>query len=219
MNSAHDLGGQMGFGPVNPEKDEPYFHGAWEKRALALTLAMGATGQWNIDASRHVRESMHPAQYLTKSYYDIWITALEILMRQRGLVSQDELNQGRMSLPPKPVARVLKAADVAAALARGGPCARETNTKNRFMVGQRVQTKNIHPTGHTRLPRYARGKIGTIEMVHGTFVFPDTNARGEGEQPQWLYTVTFSGHELWGDEADPSLMVSIDAWDAYLEPA
>ena len=219
MNSAHDLGGQMGFGPVNPEKDEPYFHGSWEKRALALTLAMGATGQWNIDASRHVRESMHPAQYLTKSYYDIWITALEILMCQRGLVSQDELLQGRMMQPPKSVTRVLKAADVAAALAKGGPCARETNTKNRFVVGQSIRTKNIHPKGHTRLPRYARGKIGTIEMVHGTFVFPDTNARGDGEEPQWLYSVTFSGQELWGDEADPSLMVSIDAWDAYLEPA
>lgn len=219
MNGAQDLGGQMGFGPINPEKDEPYFHAEWEKRALALTLAMGATGQWNIDTSRHARETLHPAEYLAKSYYDVWITGLEKLMRARNLVTDDELRTGRMTEAPKPVARILKAGDVAAALARGGPCAREITAPPRFAAGQKVRTKNINPTGHTRLPRYARGKIGVIELVHGGFVFPDTNAHGEGENPQWLYTVTFTGPALWGDGADEMLAVSIDAWESYLEPA
>lgn len=219
MNGAQDLGGQMGFGPVRPEKDEPFFHAEWEKRALAVTLAMGATGQWNIDASRHARETLHPADYLSKSYFDIWLTALEKLMRERGLADQQELTTGTMLTPPRPVARVLKAGDVAAALARGGPCKREAQTQPRFMAGAKVRTRNINPTGHTRLPRYARGKSGVIELVHGAFVFPDTNAHGRGEQPQWLYTVAFTGPELWGDGADEALTVSIDAWESYLEPA
>lgn len=219
MNGAQDLGGQMGFGPVNPEKDEPYFHAEWEKRALAVTLAMGATGQWNIDTSRHARETLHPADYLAKSYYDIWLSGIEKMMVERGLVTDDELRSGKMAVPAKTVARVLKRDDVAAALARGGPCKREPQTVARFTAGQPVRTKNINPTGHTRLPRYARNKVGVIEMVHGVFVFPDTNAHDGGENPQWLYTVTFTGPELWGEGADKMLLTSIDAWESYLEPA
>ncbi|KAA2236520.1 nitrile hydratase subunit beta [Salinarimonas soli] len=219
MNGGQDLGGMMGFGPVRPEADEPLFHAPWERRAFGVTLAMGATGAWNIDVSRHARESLPPGEYLTSSYYAIWTKGVERLVVQTGLVSPDELRQGAALAPPAPVKRVLRAGDVAAVLARGGPCDREPAAPARFTVGDRVVTRNLNPSGHTRLPRYARGKTGTIERVHGVFVFPDTNAHGAGEAPQWLYTVRFDGREVWGEEADPALVVSVDAWESYLEPA
>ncbi len=140
-------------------------------------------------------------------------------MLRQGLVTEDELAAGHALGPPKPVARVLKAETVPAALAKGSPCERPAQTPARFAVGDRVMTKIMHPAGHTRLPRYARGKRGFVERVHGAHVFPDSSAAGQGENPQWLYTVRFSGPELWGEEADPNLVVSIDAWESYLEPA
>jgi nitrile hydratase len=219
MNGAQDLGGMMGFGPVNPEKDEPWFHAAWERRAMGVTIAVGATGAWNIDMSRHARESLPPAEYLSSSYYEIWTKGLERLVVKTGLVSEEELRLGQALAPPAPVRRVLKPEDVPAVLARGGPTEREASHPARFRVGDRVRTRNMHPTGHTRLPRYARDREGVIERVNGVHVFPDTNAHGQGENPQWLYTVRFSGRELWGEEADPTLLVSVDAWESYLEPA
>lgn len=219
MNGAQDLGGMMGFGRIDREADEPWFHADWERRALGLTLAMGATGQWTIDMSRAARESLHPADYLSSSYYEIWTKGLEKLVLRQGLVTEDELAAGHALGPPKPVARVLKAETVPAALAKGSPCERPAQTPARFAVGDRVLTRVMHPAGHTRLPRYARGKRGFVERVHGAHVFPDSSAAGQGENPQWLYTVRFSGPELWGEEADPNLVVSIDAWESYLEPA
>jgi nitrile hydratase len=219
MNGAQDLGGMMGFGPVDPEKDEPWFHAEWERRAMGVTIAMGATGSWTIDMSRHARESLPPAEYLSSSYYEIWTKGVERLVVKTGLVTQEELRLGRALAPPAPIKRVLKPEDVPAVLARGGPADREATEPARFEVGDRVRTRNMHPRGHTRLPRYARGREGVIERVHGTHVFPDTNAHGEGENPQWLYTVRFSGRELWGEEADPTIVVSVDAWESYLEPA
>ncbi|HYF57230.1 MAG TPA: nitrile hydratase subunit beta [Salinarimonas sp.] len=219
MNGGQDLGGMQGFGPVRPEADEPPFHAPWERRAFGLTLAMGATGAWNLDTSRHARESIPPGEYLTSTYYEIWTKGVERLVVQTGLVAPEELRAGAALTPPAPVKRVLKAADVPAALARGGPCARAPAHPARFSAGDRVLTRIMNPRGHTRLPRYARGKTGTIELVHGVFVFPDANAHGAGEDPQWLYTVRFSGRDLWGEEADPTLVVSVDAWESYLEPA
>jgi nitrile hydratase beta subunit len=218
MNGAQDLGGMMGFGPVAIEADEPWFHAAWERRAFGITLAIGATGAWNLDMSRHARESMHPAAYLTSSYYEIWTKGVEKLVVQTGLVSEEELQVRHALTPPAPVRRVLTVDAVATALARGGPTERPAEQPARFAVGDRVVTRNMNPAGHTRLPRYARAKRGVIERVHGVFVFPDTNAHDWGESPQWLYTVRFSGPELWGAEADPTLVVSIDAWESYLEP-
>lgn len=220
MNGAADMGGMMGFGPVRPEgESEPYFHAEWERRAFALTLAMGATGQWNIDMSRAARESLPPQQYLSKSYYEIWLAGLEKLMAERDLLGPGEIETGHALHPPKALARILKAENVAAVLAKGGPTERETNTTARFRIGDRVRTKNMHPATHTRLPRYVRGRVGVVELVHGAHVFPDSSALGQGEQPQWLYTVCFAGTELWGEAADPTLSVSVDAWESYLEPA
>jgi nitrile hydratase len=219
MNGAQDLGGMMGFGPVVPEPEDVRFHAEWEKRALALTLAAGGLGRWNIDISRHARETLHPADYLSSSYYEIWTKGLEKLLQGAGLVSAAELKAGRAIDPPVPGQKVLRADQVAPALARGTNYVRPEAAPARFAVGELVLTRNEHPTGHTRLPRYARGKAGEIERVHGVFVLPDSNAHGRGESPQWLYTVRFDGRELWGEAADPTLTVSIDAWEGYLEPA
>ena len=219
MNGPHDLGGQMGFGPVAPEVAEPVFHADWERRALGLTLASGALGAWTIDESRHARECLHPAIYYSASYYEIWIRALEVLLERHGFVSTDEIEAGRPLWPGVRPKQVLRSGDVARVLARGGPCNREVAQAPKFKTGDRIRTINEHPTGHTRLPRYARGKLGLVEAVREGFVFPDTNAHGKGETPQHVYTVSFDGRELWGQGADPALTVSIDAWESYLEPA
>src|SRR5215211_5002885 len=204
----------MGFGRIDPEPNEPWFHATWERRAFGVTLAAGFTGAWNLDMTRHARESLPPAEYLTSSYYEIWAKGLEKLLVQTALVSPQELAAGRALLEPGPVKHVLKADEVGAVLARGGRSERSAAHAARFATADRVLTRNMHPKGHTRLPRYARGKEGVIERVHGVHVFPDTNAHGEGENPQWLYTVRFSGRELWGEEADPTLVVSVDAWES-----
>ncbi len=212
-----DLGGANGHGRVTPEPVGQLFHEPWEREALAITLAMGATGTWNIDMSRSARETL--ASYPSLTYYELWIAGLERLLVEHGLVSLDELSAGRMLHPAMAVARVLKASDVVAALAKGSPTQRPTTTPARFSVGQSVRTRADEADRHTRLPRYARGRLGHIEGIRGVHVFADTNAHGLGEQPQWLYTVSFSGRELWGTESSADLTVSIDAWESYLEPA
>jgi nitrile hydratase subunit beta len=224
MNGVHDMGGLQGFGPVQPEVDEPLFHAEWERRALGLTLAMGATGQWNIDLSRAARESLPPAVYLSSSYYEIWIRGLEKLMLQRGLVSIDELCDAQLRHAPVAVRQVLRPDQVDAALARGTPTTRPATAPARFAVGDRVRARNNHPQGHTRLPRYVRGQLGVIERVHGSHVFADRHAATApgvpfDDRPEWLYTVTFDGKALWGDSAEAGTQVSVDAWEPYLEAA
>jgi len=212
-----DLGGQTGHGTVMPEPEGEVFHAAWEPRALAVTLAMGATGAWNIDISRAARETL--PDYERLSYYQIWIAALEKLLAERGLALPDELAAGHRLHPPAAVARVLQASDVAAALAKGSPTERTGATAARFKAGDRVRTRSELVAHHTRLPGYARGRAGTVERAHGPHVFADAHAQRLGEQPQWLYSVAFDGAELWGADATPGLQVSIDAWEPYLEPA
>lgn len=217
MNGAQDLGGQHGMGPVAPETDEPYFHAEWEKRVLGLTLSCGAFGAWTIDESRHARESLSPATYLSASYYEIWIRGLETLLKRHGFVSSAELAAGQMLEKGREPKRILTADMVPGVLAKGGPCDRPVPNAALFAAGERVRTKNFNPETHTRLPRYARAKHGIVETVQGSFVFPDDNAHGKGENPQWVYTVVFDGEEIWGEGADPALTVSIDAWESYLE--
>jgi nitrile hydratase len=223
MNGVHDMGGAQGFGPVRPETDEPMFHAAWERRALALTLAMGATGQWNIDMSRSRRESMPPADYLGRSYYEIWLAGLQALMLERGMATASELASGELEQPGVPLSQVLQPAQVAPALARGSPTQRTPGSEARFKPGDRVRALNMHPQGHTRLPRYVRGHAGVVTLVHGAHVFADRHAGGLlppfDQRPEWLYTVVFEGRTLWGAQADPGLEVSVDAWEPYLEAA
>jgi nitrile hydratase beta subunit len=218
VNGVHDMGGLMPFGPVIEEPDEPIFHADWEKRALGINVAMSATGSWTGDAGRHARESIPPLQYLSSSYYEIWLAGVEKLVRQHGLATADELAAGRALEPSKPVKRVLRPDEVPSLLDTGDPSSRETTTPARFAVGDTVVTRNINPVGHTRLPRYARAKRGVVERIHGVHVLPDSNAHGRGESPQWLYTVRFTATELWGEDADAGVTSSIDAWECYLEP-
>jgi nitrile hydratase subunit beta len=217
-HSHADLGGQDVREAVRPEPEGDLFHAPWEPRVLALTLAMGATGLWNIDSSRAARETL--PRYRDLSYYQIWLEGLEKLLVQSGAAQTDELDQGRQLHDAVPVAGVLHADQVAATLARGAPTARPSSSPARFALGQWVRARHETPPHHTRLPGYTRGKRGVIERILGTHVFADTHAAGQGEQPQWLYTVVFDEQELWGARTPrQSCIVSVDAWEPYLEPA
>jgi nitrile hydratase len=218
MNSAHDLGGMMGFGPVEVDQDAPNFHAEWEARIFALTLAMGATGSWNIDTSRHARESLPPVQYLASSYYEIWFAGLQKLLLGADLVNQKELEHGMVELPAKPVKKVLKSTEVLDVMMAGSPYERPMQEHARFKVGDKIFTRNNHPKHHTRIPRYARGRPGIIEHVHGVHVFPDSNAHGNGENPQWLYKVRFSARDIWGNKHPSHDQIFVDLWESYLDP-
>jgi len=216
MNCVHDMGGMQGFGPIAAEANEPVFHERWEARALALTLAVGAWGRWTLDASRFARERIPAAEYLRMSYYEKWVTGLTTLLLEAGMVTRDEIAKGR-STPGAPKSTPpLKADRVAAALANGGPTERAVADEPRFSPSMTVRARNMHPLGHTRLPRYVRGRLGTIARRHGAHVFPDANAHGLGERPQHLYQVRFEAQELWGGSNNSA--VYIDLWESYLEP-
>jgi nitrile hydratase len=216
MNSVHDMGGMHGFGKVEPEPNEPPFHEPWEGRVLAMQRAMRVTRAWNIDQSRHAQERLPPRVYLGASYYQRWALGMERNAVETGFVDADELAAGRALRPGKPVTRMTKD-DLAGAFTRGS-FGRPVTRKSRFKPGDRVRAKNINPLSHTRLPRYARGHVGLVEAIRGFHVYPDAAATGRGEDPQWLYTVVFDARELWGPEADPTLKVSIEAFEPYLEP-
>lgn len=219
-HSQADLGGQPGHGAVQPEPEHLRFHARWEQRALAVTLAMGATGAWNIDQSRSARETL--PDYPRLSYYQVWLAALERLLAERGLLSADELAAGRPLQPAPTLPRRLAAAEVAATLARGAPTSRPAEAARpapRFAVGDWVRTRAEVPAHHQRIPGYARGRVGRISHLHGLHVFAESNAQGLGEQPEPLYTVVFEARNLWGDAAAAGHQVSIDAWDSTLTPA
>ncbi len=218
MDGIHDMGGMHGFGKVEAEPNEPVFHAAWEGHCLAINRAMSYAGAFNIDQSRAAIEELPPEVYLSSSYYKKWALRLENLLVKLGLADAEEIKAGHASHPGKALKRKLNAADVPNSLTRGS-FARPAPAPARFAPGDRVRTKNSHPATHTRLPRYARGRVGVIEALRGCHVFPDSAVLGKGENPQWLYTVLFEGRELWGDGAEPSLKVSIEAFEPYLEPA
>jgi nitrile hydratase len=219
MNGVHDMGGMDGFGKVEPEPNEPVFHAPWEGRVMAMNRAMGATGVWNIDMGRFSREMLPPQVYLTSSYYQKWFLGLRQMLLDRGLIDADEVAAGHALRPGKPLKRgSFTVADVARVMTRGS-FRRPAPAAARFKPGDRVRAKNIHPKTHTRLPRYVRGHVGVVERDHGCHVFPDSVVAGQGENPQWLYTVRFESRELWGPDADPTVKISIDAFEPYLEPA
>jgi nitrile hydratase beta subunit len=219
MNGVHDMGGVHGMGPIQVEKDEPVFHEPWEGRLFALRRAMGAWRKWNIDVTRHEIELVAPAEYLRLSYYARQFVAFLPMLVKSGLVRQSEIES---RIPAEGQSKATPALTVEKALtlvAKGVPTSRDMPVAPRFQLGQRVRARNVHPVGHTRLPRYARGKTGTVNRDHGVFVFPDTNAHLLGEKPQHVYSVRFAARELWGDQAAPQDSVYLDLWDDYLEPA
>ena len=224
MNGAHDLGGMHGFPELGYERDEPVFHHEWERRCFALNFAADSLGRWNSDMWRHAAERMDPHEYLTTSYYEHWLHAMETLLVEHGVLSRGELD-ARLAGDFTPVApapggpAALAAAEVEAALLHGEPAARDVMRPARFRPGERVRTVNMHPEGHTRLPRYARAKRGTVRDERGVHLFPDRRAAGENDAAERLYGVEFSARELWGDDAPPRDTVRLDLWDSYLEPA
>ncbi|EJL06871.1 nitrile hydratase subunit beta [Pseudomonas chlororaphis] len=215
MNGVHDLGGMHGFGPVLTEENEPVFHHDWERRIFPLFASLFVGGHFNVDEFRHSIERMEPAEYLQSSYYEHWLHAFETLLLEKGVISAGELQGTVKPTSPAQPPTVLTP-DIVEAVILGGASSRAKEpVGGRFRVGDRVRTKNLNPTTHTRLPRYARGKVGTIEIAHGAFATPDTMAHGLGEQPQQVYAVRFSATELWGVARPDS--VCIDLWDNYLE--
>lgn len=219
MNGVHDMGGMQDMGPVREEKNEPVFHHAWEGRVFAMYIAGGAWRKWNIDAARYMRELIPPADYLRMSYYEKWYAGLVELLVGRGLVARSEVDSGKPAPGSNRATPPLTAAQVPTARHRGASTSRDVPLAARFQAGQAVRARVINPVGHTRLPRYARGKLGSIYLDHGVFVFPDTNALFQGEKPQHVYSVRFAARELWGDAAKPQDGVYIDLWEDYLEPA
>jgi nitrile hydratase beta subunit len=215
-NTIHDMGGMHGFGPVEPEANEPVFHAPWEGRVHAMQRVVGAAGLWTIDGGRASLETLPPAVYLASTYYQRWFLGLEKRVLAYGLVGADELAAGHSLHDPKKLPRQLTPADLAKPPVRGN-FERPAAAPAKFKPGDRVRTKEMNPTTHTRLPRYARDKEGVVEAIRGCHVYPDTAALDvHNENPQWLYTVVFTGKELWGEDADPAIKVSIEAFEPYL---
>src|SRR5262245_3442075 len=222
MNGAHDLGGMHGLGPINPEPEgkEPVFHAAWEKRVFGLTLAVGALGKWTLDMSRHARERQHPVDYLRHTYYENWLAGLEKLLVETGLVTTEELATGKPMVPTDDPTRnrLLKPEHVSTRLAKAYPVPLTIDTAPRLKPANKICAINRPPLGHTREPRYVRGRIGAIHEYHGAHVFPDCNAQGSREG-RHLYAVRFEASSLWGENANKGSAVYVDLWEDYLEPA
>jgi nitrile hydratase len=219
MNGVHDMGGMAGLGELDPEPETALFHAPWEARVLGLTLAAAAWGRWTLDQSRRCREMIPGPHYLGITYYERWFTALAALLADVGLVSGTELRTGRPDAGTEPAKPPLRADQVGQVLARGASTSRASDAAPRFALGESVRARNLHPPGHTRLPRYVRGRLGQISHLHGAHVLPDANAHGKGEQPQALYQVRFAARELWGPHAHPRDGIYLDLWEDYLEPA
>jgi nitrile hydratase beta subunit len=220
MNGVHDMGGMHGMGPVKAETDEPVFHEAWEGRVYVLERALRAWRKWNIDTGRYYIERIAPAEYLRMSYYERWFSRQVELLIKTGMLTREEIDTG-IPAPgsPKATPALLPDRVPVIALSRSIEPSHEPNVRPRFKVGQRVRAKNLHPVGHTRLPRYARGKIGKIHIDHGVYNLPDTNAENRGTKRQHVYSVRFAARELWGELASARDSVYLDLWDDYLDRA
>ena len=222
MNGVHDLGGMQGFGPVRPEpeSEEPVFHEEWEGRVYAMVRLIGGLGLWNLDMVRRTRENLPPADYLAYSYYEIWFAALRKQLVESGLVSEEELRTGRASSAASgPILeRVMPAERVRAMPFMTTSYRRPAPAPAWFVPGDRVRARNRHPHGHTREPRYVRGRVGTIDEHYGSQVYPDLSAEGVAEG-RHLYSVRFDARELWGESADVNSAVYVDLWEEYLEAA
>jgi nitrile hydratase len=219
MNGVHDMGGQQGMGPVQYEQDEPVFHAWWEGRVYVLNRAMRAWRKWSLDTDRHGIELLDPVDYLRMSYYERWLKRLEIQVVKYGFVTKEELESGKAAPGSTKAAPALSLATSTGWLSRGIASSQDPRVRPSFAAGQRVRARNINPPGHTRLPRYARGKTGVVHRDHGVYVFPDTNAHFQGEKRQHVYSVRFTAVELWGDSASRRDSVYLDMWDDYLERA
>jgi nitrile hydratase len=220
VNGVHDMGGMHGMGPIHHEQNEPVFHEPWEGRVYAITRVLRAgRGRQNLDNSRYLIELLPPAEYLRMSYYEKWLARLLKQVVDNGVITAAELESGQPAPGSPKATPAVTPAMVPAMVSRRVSARREAAVKPRFKAGQRVRARNINPTGHTRLPRYARGKQGVVNLDHGVFLFPDTNAAFLGEKPQHVYSVRFASRELWGEQASARDFIYLDMWDDYLERA
>jgi nitrile hydratase len=217
MNGIHDMGGMQDMGAIRYEKSEPVFHSPWEGRVMAMMRAVQATGRFRLGLRPPI-ESLPPAQYLSMTYYELWLTSLIERMVASSLVTRDEIETGKPAQGSPTSTLALIAADVPGWIAKGAPTRRDASTSPLFNVGEHVRARNINPVTHTRLPRYVRGRSGTIDRGHGVFVFQDTAAYSKGEKPQHLYSVRFAARDLWGEQAAPHDAVYLDLCEDYLEP-
>jgi nitrile hydratase subunit beta len=217
MNGVHDMGGMHGFGPIVREANEPLFHAPWEARVFGI--AELSDDFFNIDAFRHGIERMEPAHYLRAPYYERWLSTVELNLIEGGFLTGEELDARTELLREGPEATLPRSAAIATVPELPNESPNSPLPVSHFAVGDAVVTRNVHPPGHTRLPRYARGKRGVIQRLYGAQTFPDSNAHGLGENPQPLYSVCFDARELWGDSAEPRQTVSLDLWESYLEPS
>lgn len=219
MNGIHDMGGMDGFGTVEAPPSEPAFHAPWEGRVMAMNRALVVSKEWNIDEGRYGIEILPAHLYLMTSYYERWFLRLENMCVEAGLCTREEIAKGHSDGAGRPLKGApFTPANVGKTYKRGS-FERAPATAARFKIGDRVRTRNIHPKSHTRLPRFVRGHVGIVEIVHGAHVFPDIAVSEQREQPEWLYTVKFDHTEIWGPEGDPNVEISIDAFEPYLEPA
>lgn len=221
MNGIHDLGGMHGMGPIAPEKEgeEPLWHAAWEARMFGMRRGGTLPPGYNIDRWRHVRELIPPDLYLQRSYYDHWCMSFIAALLDGGWATEEEIASGHAAPGGAKRNDAMRPDQVGQAQKTGGRFVRALDAPPLFAIGQRVRTRNINPTGHTRLPRYVRGKVGIVQLHHGGHVFPDSNAHKAGEAPQHLYTVAFPFRELWGPDASAVDEACADLWESYLEPA
>lgn len=221
MNGIHDMGGMHGFGPIKRDDSEPIFHAAWEARLFAIRQA---TPIPIPGGSRNNIENMAPADYLTTSYYEKWLHAQIKGLLDAGVLTQAELADRTAFYRHHPQAEIPRHNDPAgvqrflARLHQLGSPRRDRNLEPTFGVGDTIRVRNLHPTGHTRLPRYVRCKQGVVTRYYGFYDFQDAVPAGQAEAaPQPLYAVRFSGRELWGDAAEPNSIVYLDMWESYLE--
>lgn len=216
----------ISFAPIPDiviEENEPVFHQDWEKRAFGILLGTLGQGLYNLDEMRHGWERMNPVDFLTSGYYGHWLAAVERNLVEKNILDAAELEARTKAFLTNPNEQVPNRENpdlvnhMKLVVQFGAPTHREATAAPRFKVGDRVKTRNINPSGHTRLPRYARDKYGVIEAAYGVHVFPDAHAHGEGENPEHLYSVRIEADELWGLQQKET--VNIDLWESHLEPA
>jgi nitrile hydratase len=219
MNGVHDMGGMHGHGPIHPEEDEPVFHAPWEARMLGMRRSGTFPPGFNIDRWRHVRELIPPHLYLSRSYYDHWYMSYVAALLQSGMATREEIKSGHAAPGTAKRNDAMRPEQVGKTQKTAGVFTRPIEASPAFAVGQRVRARNINAVGHTRVPRYVRGKVGIVQLHHGGHVLPDSNAHLQGEAPQHLYTVAFAARELWGPDASSGDEICADLWESYLEPA
>jgi nitrile hydratase subunit beta len=226
MDGVHDLGGRAGLGPINPEADEPVFHSEWERSVLVMFPAMALAGAFNLDQFRSGMEQIPPVEYLSARYYEHWMHAMTLYGVEAGIFDHatlDRLTEHYLAHPDEVPPRASSPEMVETLrkmIAEGDTYHRETSAAPAFAAGDQVRVRADASTTHTRRAGYTRGRTGTVAACRGAYVFPDTNAKGAGEDPQYVYTVRFTARELWGEAAaEVNTVVHIDLWEPYLTPA